>query len=52
MNNKIILYLHFHKCGGTSINSLLKIIKNTNQNLNGNPWNKSGIIDYWNYNKK
>ena len=54
-NNKLILFLHFHKCGGSSIVNIFK--KNNFQaypiNSNGNPKNeKREIIKYWNFDKK
>ena len=54
-NNKLILFLHFHKCGGSSIVNIFK--KNNFQaypiNSNGNPKNeKHEIIKYWNFDKK
>lgn len=48
---KLILFLHFHKAGGTSINTLFNDYNKHEPNKNGNPWNQDGIIDYWNYNR-
>ncbi len=52
-NKSIIFYLHLHKCGGTTINTLFKNYNKHKPNTNGNPWCKSNkkIIKFWNYNK-
>ena len=52
-NKPIIFYLHFHKCGGTTINSLFKKYNKHKPNTNGNTWCKSNnkIIKFWNYKK-
>ena len=43
---KIIFFLHLHKCGGTTINSLFKNYNKHKPNINGNPWLKDErIID-------
>lgn len=53
-NKSIIFYLHFHKCGGTTINTLFNKYNKHIPNANGNPWNKSNkkIIKFWDYKKK
>tara|TARA_E500000178_G_C16915785_1_gene704862 strand:+ start:488 stop:1234 length:747 start_codon:yes stop_codon:yes gene_type:complete len=53
-HNKIIFFLHFHKCGGTTINSLFNHFNKHKPSHNGNPWNKTNenIIKFWNYKKK
>ena len=49
--NSIILFLHFHKCAGTTINYLFNDFNKYPQNKNGNPFTiKNEIIQYWNYN--
>ena len=49
----MILFLHFHKCGGSTINSLFSNHKKHEPNINGNPWSKSSseIVEFWNYTK-
>lgn len=51
-NDKIILFVHFHKAGGTSINHMFyKDYKHYEPNKNGNPYfDEETIIDFWNYN--
>ena len=51
---KLILFVHFHKCGGTSIVNILKTngLQGYPINSNGNPKNEQrAIIKYWNYDK-
>ena len=48
----MIIFVHLHKCGGTTINHILKENKKKHpKSRNGNPWDKNGIIPYWNFNK-
>ena len=49
---KLIIFLHFHKSGGTTINTLFNNYNKHQPNRNGNPWGEDGIIDYWNYDKR
>lgn len=49
--NPIILFLHFHKCAGTSVNSAFNNFKKYPLNKNGNPYKtKDEILQFWNYN--
>jgi len=50
----VIIYLHFHKCAGTSIIKMFELAKKRfyQPNINGNPWNNNNIIEFWNYNKE
>ena len=49
--NPIILFLHFHKCAGTSVNSAFNNFKKYPLNRNGNPYKtKDEILQFWNYN--
>lgn len=46
-----ILFLHFHKAGGTTINRLFNNKKKYPLNKNGNPYlDKETIIHFWNFN--
>jgi len=47
-----VLFLHFHKAGGTTINDLFNGYKKFPINKNGNPYlDKDTIIHFWNFNK-
>lgn len=49
--NPIILFLHFHKCAGTSINNAFKNFSKYPININGNPFKTDNeILQFWNYN--
>ena len=54
MNNKskLIIFLHFHKAGGTTINKMFNNHNKYPENHNGNPFHLSKIITYWNYNRR
>jgi hypothetical protein len=48
-----IFFLHFHKCGGTTINKLMNKKIKFNKNQNGNPINENKReIRFWNFNKE
>jgi hypothetical protein len=52
--DKLILFVHFHKCGGSSIVNILKTnyLQGYPINSNGNPKNEQReLIKYWNYDK-
>ena len=51
-SNQLIIFMHFHKSGGTSIYNMFKTSGYNfhHHNHNGNPWDKNKqIIKYWNY---
>lgn len=52
-SNKVVLFLHFHKAGGTSVNNKMKALKRHYPNRNANPWNaqKNQIIPLWTFQK-
>lgn len=52
-NKKVIIFLHFHKSGGTFINKLFINYNKYIKNRNGNPWtpDNTKIIKFWNYNR-
>lgn len=48
----MIIFLHFHKCGGTSIvQSFSKRYKLYSTHKNGNPWNRkeNTLVPFWTY---
>ena len=45
-NQVILFYLHFHKSGGTTINSLFQHYNKHKPNHNGNSWSKSNNCMY------
>ena len=51
----MILFLHFHKCGGSTINKCFNHYIKYKPNVNGNPflvddeYNKKSIIKFWEY---
>lgn len=48
----IILFMHFHKSAGTSINKMFENYRKFPVNKNGNPYmDKETIIHFWNFNK-
>lgn len=48
---KIILFMHFHKSGGSTMNEMFNNFNKYPTNRNGNPWSGNQIIPFWNYNK-
>jgi len=49
---KIIIFLHFHKCGGSSINKMFGKYKKFKVHKNCNPYrNNKNIIMFWNFKK-
>ena len=48
----LIIFLHFHKAGGTSINHAFNRYQKYCGNLNGNPAKRLTVVDYWNYTKE
>jgi hypothetical protein len=48
-NNNPILFMHFHKAGGTTINSMANKMKKFTQNKNGNPYMNNELIRFWEY---
>ena len=48
---KIILFIHFHKSGGSTMNEMFNNFNKYPTNRNGNPWSGNQIIPFWNYNK-
>ena len=48
----IILFLHFHKAGGTSVVDMFDNYNKHIPNANGNPRYNGDVIDFWNYKKK
>ena len=50
--SNIIVFLHFHKSGGSTINNLFDSYIKHKPNKNGNPWKDNQFIKFWEYNKK
>jgi len=50
---KPVLFLHFHKSGGTTINHMFRgVLRKFPKNKNGNPHNANGVIPFWNFHPK
>eukprot|EP00492_Amphilonche_elongata_P004491 TRINITY_DN4873_c0_g1_i1.p2 TRINITY_DN4873_c0_g1~~TRINITY_DN4873_c0_g1_i1.p2 ORF type:complete len:97 (-),score=12.45 TRINITY_DN4873_c0_g1_i1:348-638(-) len=43
--------MHMHKAGGTMIDFLFRKKKKAGKQINGNPWVKNEIVEYWRYNR-
>lgn len=50
---KCVIFLHFHKAGGTTINSFFKKYNKWKPNRNGNPlWLDKKYVNFWDYNRE
>lgn len=53
MDKRPILFLHFHKAGGTTMGKLFEgVRKKYPINRNGNPFSKKGIIPLWTFKRQ
>ena len=49
---KPILFMHFHKAGGTTINDMANELKKFPQNKNGNPYMNGKLLRFWEFKNK